>query len=129
MKYGLYALWVLAVAMIAPLSPAIAQVAEEPISAAVQKQTDSFFAKPLEIGQSEASSSHHSSATRERLTSVANSIQAKPDNSSAQPSVSSDLIPRDLIRTSSKVLSDSHPLEVFQSSTPNRSVGINLNKL
>uniref|UniRef100_A0A832H3U3 Porin n=1 Tax=Oscillatoriales cyanobacterium SpSt-402 TaxID=2282168 RepID=A0A832H3U3_9CYAN len=127
MKSGLNVLLVLATA-IAPISPAIAQVEEAPLSTTVHKQTDSLLAEPLEIGQSPASS-HRSALNPERLTNVAGSIQAKPGNNLEPAGIPSDLIPKDLIRTSSKPLSDSHPLEVFQGSAPNPSVGINLNKL
>ncbi|MBF2028259.1 MAG: hypothetical protein IGS48_16085 [Oscillatoriales cyanobacterium C42_A2020_001] len=128
MKYGLNVLLVL-VATIAAVSPAIAQVEEAPLSSTVHKQTDSLLTEPLEVGQSQVATNRSSSLNLDRLTKVAKTIQAKPASESEGSAIPSNLVPKDLIRTSSKPLSDSHPLDVFQSSTPNPSVGINLNKL
>lgn len=128
MKHGLLFLLLLG-ATIASVSPAIAQVEETPLSPTIHKQTDSLLTEPLEVGQSTSAKNRSSSPNLDRLAQVANTFQARPASEPERSSTPTNLIPKDLIRTSSKLLSDSHPLEVFQSSTPNPSVGINLNKL
>lgn len=63
------------------------------------------------------------------LNTVANSIQGNPAKQKSDDGIPSNLFPTDLFHTSSRVLSETHPLEVFQPPAPNRSFGINLNRL
>ena len=61
------------------------------------------------------------------LDTVANSIQANPSRPQ-EGGIPDNIIPKDLFHVPSKLFSDSHPLEQFQTVESNRSVGINLNR-
>ena len=113
---------------IAPLAPAFAQTPGSQ-SGITQGQSELLITEPVAITQS-VTKQKNASLDAQKLGNVANSIQAQPGKKNADDSVISDnLIPKDLFRVPSKPLSDSHPLEVFQPPAPNRSFGINLNRL
>lgn len=113
---------------IAPFTPSLAQTPQvEP--RAGQQSGRSLLVTPVELNQPESLKQTASPLTPNQLTNIANSIQAHPAQQKSENSViPNSLIPRNLIRTPSKPLSDTHPLEMFQPPVPNRSFGINLNQ-
>lgn len=106
-------------------TPGWAQPMDETIARTPQNQSDLLLTQPASVNRAETTGDRINPAT---LNTVANSIQANPSRN--QDSVIPDnIIPKDLIHVPSKLFSDSHPLEQFQNVEPNRSVGINLNRL
>ncbi len=111
---------------IAVLPSVGAQTVSSPTGMVTRPQSSLLTTQPIEIQQVRTGQLSGLDATT--LNSVANSIQAypvKPDGGG----MPSTIIPADLIHTPSRVLPETHPLETFQPPAPNRSVGINLNRL
>lgn len=124
MKYGL-TLLLGGLGAIAVLPSVGAQTVSSPAGTVTLPQSSLLTTQPIEIQQVRSGQLSGLDATT--LNSVANSIQAypvKPDGG-----MPNTIIPADLIHTPSRVLPETHPLETFQPPAPNRSVGINLNRL
>jgi hypothetical protein len=83
--------------------------------------------QPLEIEQRQSQQLTGLDTTT--LNSVANSIQGDPAKQNKKGVMPSTPFPADLFHAPSRVLEETHPLEVFQPPAPNRSFGINLNRL
>lgn len=118
---------------IAVLAPVWAQSTDAsrpvvPQATLPQGQSVLLNTQPLEIGPGQTRHAISGLDTT-TLNTVANSIQAHPSSSASEGEISPSLIPKDLFRTPSKLLSDTHPLETFQPPAPNQSFGINLNRL
>lgn len=105
--------------------PGWAQTMDEAIARTPQPQSDLLLTQPASVNRTAPTGDRINPTT---LNTVANSIQANPSRSQ-EGGIPDNLIPKDLIHVPSKLFSDSHPLEQFQNVEPNRSVGINLNRL
>jgi hypothetical protein len=112
--------------MLACLTPSFAQV-EQSLPIAPQSQSELLTTQPLAIERS--TTTNRSSFDQERLSNVADSIQANPTKPQLQRHIPDNLLPRDLIRTPGRILNNNHPLEDFLPPAPNQSFGINLNRL
>ena len=106
-------------------APGWAQTVDGAIARTPQPQSDLLLTQPASVNQPTPTGDRINPAT---LNTVANSIQANPARRQ-EGGIPTDLIPKDLIHVPSKLFSDSHPMEQFQNVEPNRSVGINLNRL
>lgn len=114
---------------IAPVAPVAAQIDVASFSTG-QNQSQLLMTDPLTPAQSKNRATNVNSTNVDRLNQVAKSIHAKSDAVSSEESALPNLpIPKDLFRTPSKLLPDSHPLEVFQTYKPDPSLGINFNGL
>jgi len=113
---------------IAVLQPGFAEPVSSSSNVVSLQQSSLLTTQPLEIEQIQTRHTQPGLDTT-TLNSVANSIQANPAKSSDNGGIPSNLFPTDLFHTPSKVLSETHPLEAFQPPAPNRSFGINLNRL
>lgn len=103
-----------------------------PVSAqAVNAQSDRLGAAALSVDPTPTRKSA-TGLDSTTLNAVANSISTQVSPANANPGdrpIPDNLIPEGLIRTPSRILPETHPLEAFQPPAPNRSVGINLNRL
>lgn len=115
---------------IAPVRPAFSQSPEVLSSTDHQKQSEFLMTYPLTIERSKSVNPSNILFDANKLSSVADSIQANPAIKASQNTpFSGSIIPKDLFHVPSKVLADTHPLEIFQPPAPNQSFGINLNRL
>lgn len=115
---------------IVPIHAAFSQVPESPLLTEPQSQSLFLTTQPIALKGMTSVENTRSPWSTARLNSVANSIQSNPAAAETQDSViPSNFIPKDLFHTPSRILSESHPLEVFQPPAPNQSFGINLNRL
>ncbi|MDX2230016.1 MAG: hypothetical protein NW220_10280 [Leptolyngbyaceae cyanobacterium bins.349] len=105
------------------LPPAFGQVPEM-LPGSGPTPSGTLIIEPLERSRSPQVGPDHATLNANQLSAVANSIRANPN---LEPTNSlGGGIPKDLFRTPSQLLPDSHPLEVFQPPAPNRSFGVNL---
>lgn len=111
------------VSTIAVVSPAFSQTPETFPVANAQTQSALLVTQPAAIDEPASMERVRSPWDANRLNNIANSIQAYPG------AKGSDILSKDLFHAPSRVLSDDHPLEVFQPPAPNQSFGINLNRL
>ncbi len=106
-------------------TPGWAQSMDGSIARTPQNQSDLLLTQPASVNRTTPSGDRINPAT---LSTVADSIQANPSRNQGS-AIPDNIIPKDLIHVPSKLFSDSHPMEQFQNVEPNRSVGINLNRL
>lgn len=107
------------------VAPGWAQSGEGAIAQTPQRQSELLLTQPASVNRTAPTGDRLPSDT---LNTVADSIQANPSRPQ-EGGIPDNLVPKDLIHVPSKLFSDSHPLEQFQNMEPNRSVGINLNRL
>ncbi|MDX2243260.1 MAG: hypothetical protein NW224_21480 [Leptolyngbyaceae cyanobacterium bins.302] len=118
------------VSAIVPVTPALSQSPEMLSSAEPQNQSELLTTYPLTVERSKSVDQPSTVFDANKLSRIADSIQANPvTGESGSSPRSSSPIPKDLFHVPSKVLSDTHPLEMFQPPAPNQSFGINLNRL
>jgi hypothetical protein len=111
--------------MLSSTSSALCQVPKT-LSPDGQRQSDLLTTAPLGMPPAASSGQQNSALDAAQLNTLAKSINTASGQGSVSSGSVGSLIPKDLFHTSSKLLSDTHPLEVFQPPASNPSFGVNL---